>query len=158
MSTRSVIAETTKDGWKGIYCHWDGYPTNRGKQIWDILHTDFIGNKGSIGVGNSGDPKMAIKAFCDTYIRGHKAGWSSFPDTCYCHEPSFVMRGDHKGAKYMRKGDFNKSWCEWAYVIDPKTATMTIYSNYGKHNEAKEVTRVNLLGKEPNWKDIEKKG
>lgn len=26
MATRSIIAVPTKSGWKGRYCHWDGYP------------------------------------------------------------------------------------------------------------------------------------
>lgn len=37
MSTRSIIAEPAGDGFTGIYCHWDGYPTCRGAQLWEAL-------------------------------------------------------------------------------------------------------------------------
>lgn len=37
MSTRSVIARPDGDGWQGRYCHWDGYPTCRGRQLWQTF-------------------------------------------------------------------------------------------------------------------------
>jgi hypothetical protein len=37
MSTRSIIARPEGDGFAGRYCHWDGYPTCRGAQIWEAM-------------------------------------------------------------------------------------------------------------------------
>ena len=31
MSTHSAIVEKTENGYRGIYCHWDGYPEHNGK-------------------------------------------------------------------------------------------------------------------------------
>ena len=54
MSTKACIADspTNKKGvqWEGIYSHFDGYPSRLGAKIWQILHRDFIGNEGKIGV------------------------------------------------------------------------------------------------------------
>lgn len=33
MSTRSAIIQKTDDGFKGIYCHYDGYPDGVGKTL-----------------------------------------------------------------------------------------------------------------------------
>jgi len=38
MSTRGCVAIKTKDGWQGVYNHWDSYPTALGKDLWDHLH------------------------------------------------------------------------------------------------------------------------
>ena len=155
MSTRSILGSISNEKgkkWEGVYCHWDGYPTNRGSQIWDILHKQFINNEGDIGVQNTSNITGKINAFLKIYVDGHKGGWSSFPDQCYCHDPSFVMRdGVHenlindKGAK--------DSWCEYAYILDPEKATMTIYCSY--KSWTKPIAVVDLLGKEPDWKKIE---
>ncbi len=37
MGTRSFIAQKTEDGYRAIYCHWDGYPSWNGR----ILHTHY---------------------------------------------------------------------------------------------------------------------
>jgi hypothetical protein len=40
MSTRSLICRLTRDGFseppiEGVYCHWDGYPSNNGRLLLD---------------------------------------------------------------------------------------------------------------------------
>jgi hypothetical protein len=59
MATRSTIARKNKDGsYTGIYCHWDGYPSNNGKVLFDHYKTDekidsliALGNISSLGGG-----------------------------------------------------------------------------------------------------------
>ena len=38
MSTRGCVAIKTEEGWRGVYNHWDSYPTGLGKELWDYLH------------------------------------------------------------------------------------------------------------------------
>lgn len=154
MSTRSILAYSKGKSWEGIYCHWDGYPTNRGKQIWEILHRDFIGNAGEIGIANKKDPHNAVKAFIQIYIKGHSGGWSSFPEGCYCHDAGFVMR-DGVTSHIEKPKHLKDTWCEWLYVVDPVKLTLTIFSVYKDKWETPVVT-VDLMGKEPDWKTIEK--
>lgn len=61
MSTRSVIARPDGDGFAGTYAHWDGYPTCRGRQLWqtmqelDSIHAlrDYAIREGSPGYWSS---------------------------------------------------------------------------------------------------------
>ena len=40
MGTRSVIAVKTDTGWKGRYCHWDGYPSGVGANLLRVVARD----------------------------------------------------------------------------------------------------------------------
>jgi DNA-directed RNA polymerase subunit RPC12/RpoP len=37
MSTRGCVAIKTEDGWRGVFNHWDSYPTGLGKELWHHL-------------------------------------------------------------------------------------------------------------------------
>lgn len=129
MSTRACIAYPSKSKkWEGVFSHWDGYPSGLGKDIWDILHEKFIGNKGKFGVMNSGDETNAIEAFIQIYIKGHLGGWSSFGRECYCHSPEFIMR-DGKGKNIIdgKKGD--PLFIEYVYILDAKKKEMIILTS-----------------------------
>ena len=61
MSTRSIIARKTEEGFAGVYHHWDGYPTALGQTLWGLYHK---GDKDLDGM-------LAL------LIDSHPAGWSS---------------------------------------------------------------------------------
>jgi hypothetical protein len=42
MSTRSVIATGTEQKWRGHFCHWDGYPSAKGPDLWAIVKRDGL--------------------------------------------------------------------------------------------------------------------
>ncbi len=181
MSTRGCIAfKSKKKGidWEGVYQHFDSYPTGLGKTIWDVLHKDFIDNKGGIGVQNDGDVSKAIQAFIDINIKGHRSGWSAFPDKCYCHDPAFVMRDGTRDMSITSK-ESNPLSVEYVYILSPKTKSMTILSSKVDSKDGQildktvktkdgktdyghcicwheELCIVDLAGKEPNWEAIEK--
>lgn len=175
MSTRSCLAYKTKTGWQGTYCHWDGYPTNRGKQIWEILMQQFILNRGKLGIANKGN--TALQAFVDIYIKGHKGGWSAFPTECYCHSPEFVMRDGIRDWTFQTDKTADPLFIEWVYVIDIENKKLIIYTGArakGEHTDKAVDGRswkslnykhyivceldINPDAKEPNWEAIEKKG
>lgn len=172
MSTRSVVARKTEDSWKGVYCHWDGYPTARGPEIFRILREQFFRDPESSKWGNAqADPKTAVRAFCDIYIDGHLGGWSSFGDECYCHSPHFVMRDGAEEKTFATPESSDPLFIEWVYVIDPETQTMEVLCNYDKlaKNDGswqpgqpyeyswKNVATVDLNRDEPDWKEIEER-
>ena len=81
MSTRSIIAQPTADGFAGVFAHWDGYPTVRGAQLW-ATHLEL------------GSDPAATRAYA---VRdGHSGSWSCYltprdadheaqkPDTVLC--------------------------------------------------------------------------
>lgn len=153
MSTRAIVAYKTKDDkWEGVFNHWDGYPSGLGKEIWEILHNDFIDNKGAIGITNCGTPENAVKAFIDIMIKGHGGGWSTFGKICHCHSPAFVLR-DGLTKMVLSEKDLKDTWCEYLYVLDPTKASMDIFTITG--GGTKLLKTVKLTGAEPNWDKIE---
>lgn len=177
MSTRSAIGFKTDEGWNGIYCHWDGYPTNRAHQIWELAMNEFILNKGEIGVANNCDVSKALEAFVAVYIKGHRGGWSCFPKECFCHSAEFVMRDGCKDDEaFMTQDTSDALFIEWLYIIDPQDKSMSIYTHgrqKGYHmeeangNKWKQNNYTHYLVEkvvfdpdkpEPDWKRIEKKG
>ena len=136
MSTRSCIARTTGEGtFRGVYHHWDGYPSGLGVTLFHLYRNHF--NKD-------------LNAMLEFLIDQHPAGWSTIngadfklpagfqepkyrkkrngdPDytkpiphgpVCYCHggrheEPSIVTEADDCGM-------------EWAYVFDAERRLMYV--------------------------------
>ena len=74
MSTRGVIAYSIGESWEGVYNHSDSYPTGLGISVqqWLIDTPDFEEFK--------------------KFIQAHLGGFSSFPETCYCHDEYFAAR------------------------------------------------------------------
>jgi hypothetical protein len=42
MATRSLIAKQTNDGYKAVYCHWDGYPSHNGAVLVENYNTPIM--------------------------------------------------------------------------------------------------------------------
>lgn len=62
MSTRSVIARKTEQGFEGVYHHWDGYPAGLGRTLYQAYNGYF---------GRDLDKMLAF------LIDQHPAGWST---------------------------------------------------------------------------------
>ena len=41
MATRSLIAKQTNEGYKAVYCHWDGYPSHTGAVLVENYNSFF---------------------------------------------------------------------------------------------------------------------
>lgn len=153
MSTRSIIGHPYGDGFRGRYCHWDGYPTYNGKQIWDIVKRDGIDRATAI---------LFYKNF----------QWSSLnidkvkPDVMNGEDWANVVPG--YGTVYTDATDDDwvtwtgseedDLWCtEWAYIIDEFSFTLSIFKIDG--NQVTLVTSVNMYNDpEPDWEAIQMKG
>lgn len=123
MSTRSVIGIQTERGFRGVYCHWDGYPTNRGKQIWEVL-VHFFQDVPRHELPSGGEETQAqatIRKFGEVFVDAHPGGWSSFPFVCFCHveEREENMR---RTGKSWREVDLE----EWGYVLDYERGCLII--------------------------------
>jgi hypothetical protein len=155
MSTRSVIARKTKNGFSGAYHHWDGYPEGLGKTLFALRNGHF-----------NHDTEAMLKFLIDHC----PAGWSTINDRDFnkpvgqvgqggpeiCSGDPFVMTHDNASA----------SGCEYAYVFDGDT--MEIWSSFhptgekmigafgsGDPNaEWRVIGIVDLNGKEPNWESF----
>ncbi len=45
MSTRGSVAIGTPKNWRGVYNHWDSYPTGLGRSIWQHLQETLTNGK-----------------------------------------------------------------------------------------------------------------
>jgi hypothetical protein len=123
-----------------------------------------------------------LKALLKYTIDDHKAGWSTlipFKSThglpsrgpeCDCHDAAGKPTGE-SGMREMTEAHAADSGCEYAYVFTTKkrVPTMLILSSvsssggkmigmFGQGDPDstwKQIAEVNLLGTEPNWKDID---
>jgi hypothetical protein len=146
MSTRSVIGRAilatdgTYDGqFKGVYHHWDGYPSGLGAHLFATLKGKYKDNLG----------KMLTWA-----IDTHSAGWSTIMGSsetekpeCFCH-PKRKRRPEPKGNWFTNEnveGDI-----EWLYIFDE--ARRLMYVTDTRH---KATICVNLDGPEPDWAVVE---
>ena len=131
MSTRGCIAERKGDHWVGVYQHSNSYPTYLGENIFRSIRDDFHGD---------------VQKFIDFAIKEHDAGWSIFPEICYCHgkfaERDGTKPGDEAGViKGCECNTNNKEsscdplFIEWVYVLDPKTKKMAVLYNKGEHDD-----------------------
>ena len=127
MSTRSVIGIPDGDGWKGRYCHSDGYPRWNGVKLQELVVRDGL-------------EKVVQTVVVDNY------GWSSIdPDVARLHvyqdDGRFKVVPDYGVAYTEVDGQTSPdewhtyegaqdSWCEWAYVLIPRG--IQVFENVGK--------------------------
>lgn len=146
LSTNSAIARPRGDGWEGIYCHWSGEPTTRGRQVWELVHAKFDGNG---------------EAFLKEYLDKHPFGWSSFPKSCYCHDPKLaapdnapmpVTSADERTTRPL--------FIEWVYIVAPRVMTILKGIPLPGANEYTWVfvQQVEFSDVDPDWAAIKKHG
>jgi len=154
VSTRSVIARWTHgDDWRGVYCHWDGYPSGVGATLWRIYRAPFGCN---------------LSAMLKLLIDDHPEGWSAIVNCDFALQPTWTdtyaapnveaqlalerypqaykYRGETEPMLSTRRDD---TWCEWAYVFSEDYCTMTIQKRV--YVAWCDVDVLNLDGLEPDW-------
>lgn len=170
MSTRSTIARKTPSGFRGVYHHWDGYPTALGKTLFHLRKDVFKGS---------------TTAMLKFLIDEHPGGWSTINDRDFSKAPGFsesssmknepgkgpecYCHGDrHESANPINHRTASSCGCEWAYVFKSKNEMLVLSSRnesgskmigmwgFGNPNaEWFEVAKIDLNGDEPNWSKIE---
>ena len=127
MSTRAIISRAilTDDSqyngeFKGVYHHWDGYPTGLGAKLIELLNDKFKGN---------------LSSMLNWVIDKHPAGWSSlygnsenkYRPECYCHPKR------KRAAELMSYVDQNSDCSqEWIYVFDVQNRLLYVTDVYNK--------------------------
>lgn len=151
MSTRGAIARKVGNGFKGVYHHWDGYPSGLGQMLFILRKKRF----------HNDTQKML-----DYLITQHPGGWSTI---------SSLLKGKkEKDADYkvgnqspqVTEKNAGGMGVEYAYVFDGDI--MEIQSSYSDDVKMigmfgmgdpkstwKVIARVNLNGPEPNWGSFE---
>lgn len=161
MSTRAIIAvyENREEGqWRGVYHHFDGYPSGLGQSLWQLYH-EFYEDR--------------LAALLEMLIDAHPHGWSSIVHADWTLRPTWI---DDKGEWYSagkklpplsykyRGGEEPNpldqtadAGQEWAYVFDLEQNVMTIFERVGSWEDVtyRRIETLPLNGSEPDWKDFE---
>lgn len=156
MSTRSVIARKTREGFTGVYHHFDGYPSGVGAQLYQLYNGHF---------------DKYIKDMMHTLIDEHPAGWSNINGTDFNLDPGFVNHGSsdsnrpqcychgdrHEEAHGFIKMQGDNWGTEYAYAIDEQELTMWCYKWVYETQSWHCIAVVDLNGEEPDWKHLDQR-
>lgn len=168
MSTRSIIAVARGDGWEGVYCHMDGYPSGVGAQVWngiEMLRLEY-------------EPGDLVKEFSWRYITQHAYtyGYSQFnvnPFLCVrCEYEHGESASATRWASFNEHETNNALMIEWVYVISNTCLSIftharaewnILHTNNGHTWEEPRyqwvlVTQCVYEHGEPDWEVIEAQG
>lgn len=153
MGTRSILAVPYGDGWRGRYCHWDGYPTHNGARIWALVQ-------------EHGLDEVARMLVIDHY------GWSSLSERSSrtplgdgYDDGRFALVDGYGVAYTTEEGqsdpdewithDGDKWGTEWLYVL-AKGGLMVAKVSFS--DEVEFLGTFRWDGPEPDWSAIESRG
>ena len=172
MSTRGCIARLQRREpleFKGVYHHWDSYPSGLGQTLFQLRNTDFARD---------------TNAMTRTLIDEHPAGWSTVVGTTFSKTPGFregagvkaetddaprcYCHGDRSETGWpVTHGNAAASGVEFAYVFDG--ATMLVLGSYyadgakmvgmfgcGDEDAVwRVIAEIDLDGPEPDWEALD---
>lgn len=121
MSTNSFIARSTRDGYEGIYCHWDGYPEEPGvgwtlknyyKSPQKVKRLIALGDLSSLqkNIGKKHDfdnyELVQAKEWTNAYHRDRGEPWKDTKPKTFKSKDALL---DYVGAR---------TFCEFVYVYE----------------------------------------
>jgi len=164
MSTRGCVAIGTPKAWRGVYNHYDSYPTGLGKILWDHLSGRNLKDFAKELLNYDDWRSYLNKGICEYCgkkttqphsISGviiHHGGPGPYPD------PSVRY---HKHEKYnnitdsqMTHKDADPLFIEWVYVIDPQKEEFHVLAGDYKSGCHKHQGTYKLSSNEPHWEGI----
>jgi hypothetical protein len=153
MGTRSVVGVPYGDGFRGRYCHWDGYPTYNGVHLWRMIQRDGIEKvvntivfdnyqwssldhcKNNVVLNNGETLKNVVRGYGSIYTDVTEDDWITYTGNAS-----------------------DDLWCtEWAYILDVNSKTMSIMKI--DNNQVRLLTTINVEnGDEPDWENLQDSG
>lgn len=148
MSTRGCVAIANGDGFRGVYNHFDSYPSGLGKELWDHLQGKDL-EQFAKELLQYGDWREYLNGGVCEYC-GKKAGQphsisgvifalpghepvpeiqrnlsrTGYPDPEAKHH-EHVSAGDSQ----MTDQDADPLFIEWVYVLAPKNGCVTVFAH-----------------------------
>ena len=143
MGTRAVIARSTGFGtYKGVYHHWDGYPSGLGAELFRLA--------------TSKKYKGKLEKLTEYVLDKHSAGWSSLmplsetkKPECFCHPKR--RRAADKTPNWFTEENIIGSDIEYVYVIDEVNNFMHVIDVHGEMA----TNVVKFDAPEPDWKIVQ---
>lgn len=117
MGTRSFIAMKTNTGYKGVYCHWDGYLDHNGRILYEHYKDNFdvamlldMGNMSSLGK-SIGDKTSFDAPVPDQCVFYHRDRGEEFRVTTTPTLDRMLRYAECSGAQYFYLFDGNLWHC-----------------------------------------------
>lgn len=120
MGTRSVLAVQQGDGWKGRYCHWDGYPDHQLTTLLELIERDGA--------------ERVRRVLTEEHYGWSTTGADQGNSHDYQDDPRFVAVPGYGVAYTTEQGQSSlDDWIthdgddwgtEWAYVIGDRSVTV----------------------------------
>jgi hypothetical protein len=132
MSTRSVIAKPTEDGWVGRYCHSDGYPEHQVPELMRLVKEKGLDRCIDILINfNAGwsyltsDPTLT-EGFNDD------GRFKTVSNYGIAYTTKIIPMPGQPNYQQARMEDWivntdTDTWCEWTYVLTPEC--IEVYEN-----------------------------
>lgn len=115
MSTRSVVATGTVEGWKGRYVHFDGYPTGVGESVrqivprdgvettvWNLIHDNYGWSSVDAEFGKELDEFLRDGRF--VRVDGYGVAYTT-------------EQGQSSPDDWQTDSNADPLWIEWVYLI-----------------------------------------
>jgi len=156
-ATRGCVAVGDMDSWKGLYKHQDSFPTNLGKDVWDVLQNDYNGDirqmcEAILNYDNWDNyKKHGICEYCGQKGKGHPTDvkheiyefnkpsleekFEKLPEDIRINiEKTGLPDPESKYHKHAKLTDKITSkapdplFIEWLYILNPKNKTFVVMS------------------------------
>lgn len=140
MSTNSVLAIQDGDGWRGRYCHSDGYPTHVGRVLWnEIKEAGFDAFEHFLveGRGTHGVSDLDL-GFLTAPV---EKGWVD-----YGAPGNLRVYRDRPGEESLAPMWISHEPFDWVYVATPEALTVL---------KGEKIWTCPFAALEPDWAEIE---
>lgn len=167
MSTRGCVAVKKKDGWRGVYNHYDSYPTGLGPELWAELQEanlpefaqrlldstdwrDYLSSGeckycGREGVGQPHSISGKVMGF-DKDLGGgpdpdikRNLQLTGYPDPEAEYHSHALDGGKSVEDTYVTSEDPDPLFLEWVYVLDPSSRSLEILTHRGTSSNGRPV-------------------
>jgi hypothetical protein len=110
MSTRSIIAEPQGDGFRGRYCHSDGYPSHNGKTLFAIVQRD--------GVAKARQTLLHDSTYWSSISGEQEPPSYGIGDERFAHVPGYGTSGPGQDVEQDDWIEELGDWgTEWTYIL-----------------------------------------
>lgn len=120
MGTRSILAIPLDNGFKGRYCHDDGYPSHMARQLHAIVRRDGVETARKVlteehnswgGIYADVERGRTVAAYSDAELESFAPGYGRFYD-------------DPDDADWWVSNDGSDDGTEWAYILNERALTI----------------------------------
>jgi len=166
MSTRGCVAIGTPKAWRGVYNHFDSYPTGLGIDVWDLLLHEKDLNEFAERLLSFDDWRSYLSGGICEYCgkkttQPHSISGNIYINKTIKHpdpECKYHQHDTYENIEEAHVTHLNADplFIEWVYVIDPQKREFHILSGNFRAGCHELKGTYKLDSTEPDWERIKK--